>query len=560
MTETPNRERKYATIGIAVLILAIAAGITIDSSTMPFLLNNTSSAPENATTHVQASTLFTTTNVANSAGSETLPETPTRPAIEGTIAASETDNDFNYQKNLLSAFIEAAESFTGAGSSMTSYEITTYTLLTDPDLADPAHLGRPYGAMTSVIINETPGILENTLGGYEIDATTITRSIMTSEAGQDTGFIAISFSTEDMDNPIFFSLITAEDLAALDGGWESGTYICQDDWTIIRLDDSFVSSMYEHPEERICPTVKKGISYEEFDKYGLYVSPMDIRDTIEEYTISLNVIVNQISDSALNNDYNAMEEVSLRLMEEAHTIKTEIPDIPVAPAYRDEIAEFIDGVDSYQSAGAMLWYGSSFTEPDAIRKGNDYLIAGIEHNNNALSGLDLREINTEYLNLPSDDFFPHAMYFYDYYQYQDAKKINDIAIKVTGVKGATFYITTNEDGEEEKILAGYGYKYVLPVIEVTHSGFRGGGSSRITTPDPSKFAIVWNGEEYTAESPSGYLKPLGHAYTKQYLDRKETIEALLLVKVPADINYQEAYLKVDLGSEGTPVWHLMRRE
>ncbi len=558
MTNTPTKTRKYTVLAVAIVILIMAGGIAIDSGTMPFLLNNTTSAAEN-NTPVQASLVVTISNLTNPAGSETLREVPERPSIEGTISASETESSFNYQKDVLSSFIDTSQSFTGAGTAMTSYEMTTYNLFTDPDIADPAHLGRPYGALTTIVINGTPGILENTLYGYETDATAVTRAIMTGPAGSETGFVMVSFVTQEDSTPVFHALITAEDAAAFEGVWDSGTHICRDDWTIIRLDDSFVGCNYEDPGERILPAVEKIVSYEEFDKYGLYVSSSDIRDSIEDYTITLNAIVYKISDGALNNDFAAMGEASVRLMEESHSIKAEISDLPAAPEYRDEVAEFIDGVDNYQRAGAMLWYGSSFTEPEAIRQGNDYLIAGIEHNNNALKALNLREINTALIDLPDDDFFPHAMYFHDFYRYQDAKKVNDISMKITGIKGSTLYITTNEDGEEEKILSGYGYKFVLPIIEISHYGYRGGGSSRITTPDPSKFSIVWNGEEYTAETPSGYLKPLGHAYTRQYLDRKEMIEALLLFKVPADLRYEEAYLKVDLGSEGTPVWHLMQR-
>jgi hypothetical protein len=559
MTNTPKKTRKYTVLAVAMVILIMAGGIAIDSGTMPFLLNNTTSAAENDSHPVQASLVVTISNLTSPAGSESLREVPERPSIEGTVSASETESSFNYQKNVLSSFIDASQSFTGAGTAMTSYEMTTYNLFTDPDIADPAHLGRPYGAHTTIVINGTPGTLENTLYGYEADATAVTRSIMTGPAGSETGFVIVSFVTQDVNTPVFHALITAEDAAAFDGRWDNGTYICQDDWTIIRLDDSFVGCNYEDPGERISPAVGNTISYEEFDKYGLYVSSSDIRDSIEDYTIILNGIVAQISAGALDNDFVTMGEASVRLMEEARSIKTEISDIPAAPEYRDEIAEFIDGVDNYRMAGAMLWYGSSFTEPDAIRKGNDYLIAGIEHNNNALKALDLRQINTALIDLPDDDFFPHAMYFHDFYRYQDAKKINDISMKITGVKGSTLYITTNEDGEEEKILSGYGYKFVLPIIEVSHWGYRGGGSSRITTPDPSQFSIVWNGGEYPAETPSGYLKPLGHAYTRQYLDRDEMVEALLPFKVPADLRYEDAYLKVDLGSEGTPVWHLMQR-
>jgi len=558
MNDTQNKTRKYTVLAVAVVILIMAGGIAIDSGTMPFLLNNTTSAAENATP-MQASLFYTMGNLTNPAGSPSLREVPERPSIEGTVSARETESSFNYQKSVLSSFIDASQSFTGAGKAMTSYEITTYDLFTDPDIADPAHLGRPYGALTTIVINGTPGTLENTLWGYETDATAITRNIMSGPAGSETGFVMVSFETQDASTPVFYALITAEDAAGFEGLWESGTYICRDDWTTIRLDDSFVGCNYEYPEERILPAFGKTISYEEFDKYGLYIPPSDIRDSIEDYTITLNGIVYQISDGALNNDFAAMGEASVRLMEEAYTIKAEISDLPAAPEYRDEIAEFIDGVDYYQRAGAMLWYGSSFTEPDAIRKGNDYLIAGLEHNNNALKELNLRQINTALIDLPSDDFFPHAMYFHDFYRYQDSKKVNDISMKITGVKGSTLYITTNEDGDDEKFLSGYGYKFVLPIIEVSHYGYRGGGSSRITTPDPSKFTIIWKGEEYPAETLSGYLKPLGHAYTRQYLDRKESVEALLLFRVPADLRYEEAYLKVDLGSEGTPVWHLMQR-
>ncbi|MBT8507897.1 hypothetical protein AZH53_05650 [Methanomicrobiaceae archaeon CYW5] len=559
MADTPQKTRKYTVLAVTVVLIIMAGGIAIDSGTMPFFLNNSSQATVNVTP-AEASLFHTIGNLTNPAGSEALREVPTRPSIEGTVSASETESSFNYQKEILSAFIEASQTFEGAGKAMTSYEMTTYNLFTDPDLGNSAHLGRPYGAMATVVINGTPGMLENTLWGYEVDATAITRTVMTSDAGSDTGFVAVSFVTQDTGTPVFYALITAEELAAFDGRWGGGSYICQDDWTKLRYDDSFVGCGYEDPDERLIPEVDPGISYEEFDKYGLYVQPSEIRDTIEKQTIALNGIVSRISEGALNNDFDLMKEASMQLMSEARSIKTEISALPVGPVYRDDIAEFIEGIDNYQYAGAMLWYGSAFTQPDAIRKGNDYLIAGIEHNNNALAGLDMRTINTALIDLPDEDIFPHALYLHDFYRFQDAKKVNDISMKITGVKGSTLYFTTNEDGEEEKVLAGYGYKYVLPVVEVTHYGYRGGGSSRITTPEPSKFTIIWNGEEYAAESPSGYLQPLGQAYTRQYLDRKETVEALLLFKVPASLNYEEAYLKVDLGSEGTPVWHLTERQ
>lgn len=494
------------------------------------------------------------------------------PKVEGTVLSNGNGNSSDYEEAVLNSFLKAAERFSGAGTGMETYKIETFDLLTDPDFADPDFLGREKGMKASIVYNSTPGVLENTYWGHLTDASVIAHEIYGSTAGGNTGYVTISYLTAGKQSPRFQVSLTAREAEAFSRDWTEDTYLPLPAWSAVTIDKSADVVPYENIDAAIpAPQGINSLSSDAaasggiIDEYKLYISKDDLKDLLGRYSTEMQNHIQSISCYSADSDFHGMADASKEMINRAAEIEDEITQLPIPPQYADVADNFLEGMRNYQYAGTYFWYGAAFTEVEPVKRGNTYVQQGFSSNNDALAALDMETIETDLFEMPNGRIFPNAKYMYENYEYQDSSKRNDISAKLSSFSCTNMY-TLMQDGNKERNVAGYGYKYIFPIVEFHHLGYRGSGSSRITTPTANDFTIVYNGEEYTDLTPSPYagrtldettyIDPIGYPYYSVKLDRKGEFEGVLVFLVPHDFDPAKAYLKLNLGSEEA-VWHMV---
>ncbi|WP_460007649.1 hypothetical protein [Methanogenium cariaci] len=561
---------------VGVIAVLVFFGLAYEGKAGIALFNNTSQTQESSEAGEPITYLIS--NLTRPAEVEITEEDIRRiPKVEGVVQSSGTGDSSEYEETVLNAFLRAADRFSGAGTGMETYKIETFDLLTDPDFANPAFLGRDKGVKVSIVYNSSPSVLEDTNWAHLSDASTIAYEMYDSTAGSDTGYVTVSYMFADKKSPRFQTSLTAEEAKRFNGDWTEDNYLPLPAWSAVTIDSSANIVPYENIDT-IVPAVQgiDSISSDAIssgsvtDEYDLYISKDNLEGLLGRYSTEMQDHIQKISGYSTDSDFTGMADASEQMMIQAAEIEDEITHLPIAPQYADVADNFLEGVRNYQYAGSYFWYGATFTEIDPIKTGNTYVQKGFSNNNNALEALDMQTIETAVFELPNGKLFPDAIYMYENHVYPDSKKKNDISVKFSSLSYSRMY-TLKQDDKNEKNVAGYGYKYVFPVIEIHHLGFRGGGSSRdmiITTPDQKDFTIIYNGEEYKSITPSPYvgrkldpttyIEPAGYPYYKVKLDRKGTFEGVLVFQVPDDFDPAKAYMKLDL-SNGETVWHMVPR-
>jgi hypothetical protein len=496
------------------------------------------------------------------------------PKVAGVVQSNGIGDSSEYEENVLNSFLQAAEQFSGAGKGMETYKIETFELLTDPDFAEPTFLGREKGVKASIVYSSSPGTLEDTNWGHLTDASAIAYEIFDNTPGPDTGYVTVSYMFSGETSPRFQVSLTAEDAETFSRDWTTDTYLPLPAWSAVTIDSSAGIVPYENIETALpahkgikSPSSNAAPSSDVTNEYNLYLSKNDLKELFSKYSFEMQNYIQKISGYSTDSDFRGMADVSKQMGIRATEIEEEIAQLPISPKYDDMANNFLEGMRNYQYASSYFWYGATFTEVDPIKTGNTYVQQGFLNNNEALEALDIETIETATFDLPNGKLFPNALYMHENYVYQDSKKINDISVKLSSYSRKNIY-TLEQDGKIETNLAEYGYTYIFPVVESHHLGYRGGGSSLISTPEERDFTVIYNGEEYPSITPSPYIDRsldkstcLGanlHPYYKVSLDRKEEFEGVLVFQVPNDFDPAKAYLKLNLAGEEA-IWHMVPR-
>lgn len=554
----------------AIFAFLLSLGLAAEGKTGIGLFNTTTAAKEKISLNTGEPMSSIISNLTRPAEYKMTEEDIQRiPKVKGIVMSNGNTNSSEHEEAVLRSFLQAAEQFSGAGSGMDTYKIETFNLLTDPDFGDPNFLGRKKGMKVSIVSNTTPGVLENTYWGYLTDASAIAYAMYGSAAGRDTGYVTISYLMDEKISPYFQVSLTAKDAETLSGDWTEYTYLPLPAWSAVTIDASADVVPYENIDAAL--SASKGIdtlssdaasSRGVIDEYQLYISKSDLTNLLGRYSNEMQNYIQLISGHSASSDFRAMAHASQEMITRAAEIEDEITQLPIPPHYRDAADDFLEGIRNYRYAGTYLWYGATFTEVESVKTGNTYVQKGFSNNNEALAALDMKTIEANLFALPSDEIFPDAKYIHECYKYQDSSETNDISTKFSSFSCTNIY-TLVQDGTTERNVAGYGYKYIFPVVEFYHLGYRGSGSSRITTPATKDFTILYNGVDYTDLTPprldkTTRIDPIGYPYHSAKLDRKEKIEGVLVFLVPQDFDPTQAYLKLDLPNE-VAIWHMVPR-
>jgi hypothetical protein len=463
--------------------------------------------------------------------------------------------DEEFETRVREIFINGSKEFRGAGTAMDSYQITIHDLITDKEIANPAYLERERGIKVTIVLKDSLDNLQDSLWGHETDATLLAKAFFTSEINEEIGFVAVTYKMQNSDEARASFKLDAADAGQFEGLWVNDAYIRKSDWSESSIDLSSGIAHYEKPGRMIVLPDSEAV-----EPSGGEDVPMYGKDTLAQQmsdsTGTLIMITENIAEQSRENDYQEMSYLADALIDEARKSEENIASLPVSPELYEVKEQFINGLIEFQHAGSSYWYGATFIQSDEFEQGNHYVNVGLEEINDALTRMNLKTIETNAVNQPSDSPYPDAFALNERYMYQDAGKVNDISVKISKYEIRSGYYIEEEEGKQ-RVTPGFGYKFLTVVVWVTHLGFRGGGSELVLTPDPEDFTLIYGGEEYTDVTPTTFMQSVGEPYASVLLNRKEHVEGVLIFAVPESIKVAETYIRFDPGNGETPVWQLV---
>jgi hypothetical protein len=533
-----------AAIGIGGL--GVLSGFSIDT-------NQTEAAPDAPDTPDKLA-LSSSVNGIGWENDSNTPTTVPATAVEGTVIAQGISMDADIEAELSEILIAASRNFTGAGCTMKSYTVQVFDLITDEDLADPRYGGKEYGIKVSVMCEDSMDPLQNTLWAYEIDATRIVQEYYSSPLQDTIGFVAITYKPLESDSSRLVLILDAKDAEKFADLWNSSHYLQKSDWSAVHMyADGIV--MFENPDGMLAAP---GSGYSNSTEgttlpgYGKDV----LSEKIHEGTSLVTTLINEIGEASEKGDFEEMSQLSEDLIVTCSEIRGEMAPLHVTPEIEPVKEEYLLGIEECRMAGSYLWYGAMFTDADNLQNGRAALEDGLECANNALEMLNMELVNMDMLTMPHSDPFPDAMFLKERYVYLDSKKNNEISLIVDTYFYRNYYVCEIDD-VLEKTNAGYGSKFLGVVVEFTHLGYWGTGSSKVKTPAPEDFVLLYDGNQIQDVTPTVMMENIGYPYTQFTLDRKESVESILIFEVPTSFDPHDAYLRVDLGDGGNPVWRLL---
>ncbi|WP_298669979.1 hypothetical protein [uncultured Methanofollis sp.] len=442
-----------------------------------------------------------------------------------------------------------AASLASAGNDTGVTDVTAYPLITDPDLANPGYLGRPMGVKVVVVCPDEGDRLQNTLWWYEKDTTTIARALYSSEVKNRLGFVAVTFKKADGKSTSLKFVLHAADASLAVSGNESA-YIRHIDWSDVEIAKGVSVACYEPPESAVqVPARAWG------DGSKRTISRDLLKAEVADGTSVMNGKIDEISHAADRNDYAGVARLSDELVGTARAREKSLRSCTVPSGCAPASGDYGAGLGKYQEAGSLLWYGATFADADAFARGNDLLVQGRALMAGAQEKLSLSPpaLNTQVIATQS--LYPDALAPRERYKFRDAPEGNTLSVKVGPVTRLDRYVTEKGDTVKEH-LPPYGKEFFCVLLEVNHLGYSGKGSQTFRTPKASACTLLLGGDKYVPKQPEAYIECVGSVYSDVTLKRKDRTIGYLVYEVPLSSDPASAYLQVNFGKGGTPLWRL----
>ncbi|MBP2146977.1 hypothetical protein J2129_002431 [Methanofollis sp. W23] len=445
---------------------------------------------------------------------------------------------------------EACAGCSGPAALAKKVRVTTYPVITDPDLADPVYLGRGQGVKVDLFPEGDPDTLEGTLGSYEADATRIAGALFTGDLGTRTAFVAVFFreGTPDEHNARF--ILNAADAAKFGDTWDESSYIRFRDWTEASVSAEEIAG-YEEPGgalETTGPVLALGEP-----QGGASCDQEELKQRMRETADDLAASVSSLTLSAGDENQNKVAVLALDLADAARSYAIEYEDLEVPASADGARADFVMALDAYQDAGSALWYGVTCANTTVYGEGATSLTEARDTMNGVLGALALQTLDDPTLELPSAEVYPDALAFGKGYSYLDSGKVHKIS-----VRPESYTFTKSYKAGDEEVTAPYGKTFMMVLVDVNYLGFYGGGSSRAKVPAPQTFSLINGGETYAPATVSvPYIEGIGTVYRSVTIDRDDRRAiGFLVFEVPESFDPANAYLQAKLGVGGSPVWCL----
>lgn len=443
-----------------------------------------------------------------------------------------------------------ADSLASTGNNTGVTDVTAFPLITDPDLADAAYLGRSMGVKVVVVSPAGDDRLQNTLWWYEKDATTIARSLYGGEIKNKLGFVAVVFRKADGKATVLKLVLNAADVPAGLSGNDT-VYIRNIDWSSAEVGTGVSIAGYEPPESAVQKPsgTARGASTRTLTTDALKIE-------VSDGTGAMNGKIDEISRAAEGSDYATVARLSDELIGIARVQEKDLGSCSVPSAYAPALNEYCAGLRDYQEAGSLLWYGATFGDADTFTRGNDCLVQGQSRISSAMEKLSLSVplMDTQMITAPS--LYPDALDPLARYKFKDAPEGNTISVKVGPVTRLDRYVTEKDDVVTEN-LPPYGKEFLCVLVEINHLGYGGKGNQKFRTPKASVCTLHLGGEKYLPKQPAAsYIECVGSVYSDVTLNRKDRTIGYLVYEVPESSDSASGYLEVNLGKGGSPIWKL----
>ncbi|MDG6257751.1 MAG: hypothetical protein QCH35_09165 [Methanomicrobiaceae archaeon] len=435
---------------------------------------------------------------------------------------------------------------------MTAYDIHTFSLITDDDLADPSHAGGDRGVKVTILY-DTPGSPhEDSLWSHETDATTVARAVYTSDAEDRIGTLSVVFKYSDQEDYRLKLTLDAADAQRFADRWQDGGFICRMDWSAVDINAGIIP--YERPDRILEPdntaqTTRSG-------------SPQIVATRQETFckelyssTILLTSAASEIARNTEAERFDQAGALAKDLIDTSDAVRAHTENLRIDADLEPARQEYLLGVDEYRKSASCIWNGSRYTDSEEFEAAQAYLKAGEAHINAAYAMIGMEPLDGRSYTRPPSDPYPGALAPGKRFVYRDDQRANDISVIVDRYEIKTGY-TIRDNGTSRRFNAEYGNKFLYVVLHATHVGHRGDGTEEITTPPADAFNLILGGEEYHHSTPDTYVKEWGQPYSATTIGRKERHKGFLIFAIPETSDPQTAYLRLNLGGKGQPVWNL----
>lgn len=439
------------------------------------------------------------------------------------------------------------EQLSGPGAGAQAVTVSTFDVITDADLADPAHMGRAHAVKVDIVVNASADVLAGSLWGHEVDATRIAEAFYSGELKGKTAFVAVFFRDKKTSAYTSKFILTAKDASRFGNAWDGSSYIRFADWSDALVRGNSVP--YEDPEAAMEPLQEAAARDQVPCDYDA------LKNAGTAAASSIASTVSEMSIRAGDQDYASVSRLAMDLAATSRTYAREFRAYAVPDSFEYVKSRFIEAFECYDRAGSAIWYGATFADAGHIDLGNTYLADGQESLNAALGGMNLRKIEDTTLTLQTTELYPGALKIGEPYRFMDTRQVNKISVRP---RSTTVWKSFEAGaGTDVKVYqAPYGKQYLMVLVEVNHIGYYGGGSSTYRTPSPTDFTLLAGGEEYRPSQPSAYMKGIGSVYASTSLERKDYCSGYIVYEVPESVDPADAYLRLSIRGIGTPIWKL----
>ncbi len=250
------------------------------------------------------------------------------------------------------------------------------------------------------------------------------------------------------------------------------------------------------------------------------------------------------------------------LSDMATDVLAEVKPLEISPEREGTRSAFVAALESYASAGRVLKEAALLTTTE-VDSAFENITAGTDHLREAIDGISDRaldiplevsgigELTPRSSSLP---VFQTALPLRQRYTFDDRTGANTISLILESVRRTGSYQLLGGGGDT--VTAEPGRMFLLVAVQVTNIGHKGESRTyTIKTPTPGSFTLHYYNAAYsplTVTTSTSYGAPYGVAT----LNRYETKEGYLIYDVPASFNVSGAYVSVNLGDQGSPVWAL----
>jgi hypothetical protein len=220
---------------------------------------------------------------------------------------------------------------------------------------------------------------------------------------------------------------------------------------------------------------------------------------------------------------------------------------------------FTLALESYVAAGEALQGTASLNKTtvdaaiDANLQGSKHLREAFEY----LQGSVLEvpeEIMAVNISLPRSSSSGGELALLQRYIYDDRYGANEISLMLESARSIDKYYLL--DGSGETIVAEPGRMFLLVEVKATNLGHKADSRTyTIQTPDVSAFTLYYRDTAYAPVTLAAGTS-LGEPYAKTTLNRHETKAGYIVFDIPATLTLGECSVRVNLGSDASPVWAL----